>query len=99
MPQPSTPSKETERLNWTRKLSKTLNRRSGSFIASLVPFRKSSTVDEDLQTTSKSHRRTSAAAEVLLTTSVVVPAISSEHKERQRRRSADRIYALKAQQV
>lgn len=85
---------EATRENWSRRFSKTV-------FTSLVPFRKAVTSDESKSPTAqlRARRRASAAAEVLLTTTTGSPEISAVHKQRQRRRSADRIYALKSNQV
>ncbi|VDM81262.1 unnamed protein product [Strongylus vulgaris] len=95
---PRETSDDVTRANWTRRFSKTV-------LANLVPFRKVSNTDEVKTPPPHSHvrRRASAAPEVLLTTgrqaAVATPEISALHKLRQRRRSADRIYALKSHQV
>ncbi|VDL77144.1 unnamed protein product [Nippostrongylus brasiliensis] len=81
----------TSRDNWSRRLSRTV-------FGNLVPFRKSEAKSPTPQV--KSRRRASAAPDVLLATSAnASPEISAVHKQRQRRRSADRIYALKSNQV
>ncbi|KAK6755401.1 hypothetical protein RB195_014022 [Necator americanus] len=93
---PREASDDVTRDNWTRRFSKTV-------LANLVPFRKAVTSDEvKSPPQSKVRRRASAAPDVLLTTGVgahnIAPEISALHKLRQRRRSADRIYALKSNQ-
>ncbi|KAL6741735.1 hypothetical protein Aduo_014962 [Ancylostoma duodenale] len=99
-------SDDVTRDNWTRRFSKTV-------LANLVPFRKVVTSDEaksppSAAAASKVRRRASAAPDVLLAAgagahhaaaAAAAPEISALHKLRQRRRSADRIYALKSNQV
>ncbi|KIH62338.1 hypothetical protein ANCDUO_07380 [Ancylostoma duodenale] len=91
---------DVTRDNWTRRFSKTV-------LANLVPFRKVVTSDEakspPTAAASKVRRRASAAPDVLLAAGAgahhaAAPEISALHKLRQRRRSADRIYALKSNQ-
>ncbi|PAV75904.1 hypothetical protein WR25_15524 [Diploscapter pachys] len=91
-----------ERGNWTKRLSRTLTHRSGSLLAHLVPFRKNSTAgttesehDDQSRQRRERGRRASAVPQTVLPHNV----LTAEHKERQRRRSADRIYALKTLQV
>ncbi|KAK6032493.1 hypothetical protein OSTOST_01327 [Ostertagia ostertagi] len=89
---PRDTSEEVTRENWSRRFSKTV-------FANLVPFRKTSDESKSPTTQLKARRRASAAPEVLLATSAAAsPEISAVHKQRQRRRSADRIYALKSNQ-
>uniref|UniRef100_A0A912MTR0 MAP/microtubule affinity-regulating kinase 3 n=3 Tax=Haemonchus contortus TaxID=6289 RepID=A0A912MTR0_HAECO len=89
---PRDSSEEVTRENWSRRFSKTV-------FANLVPFRKTSDERKSPTAQAKSRRRASAAPDVLLATSAAPsPDISAVHKQRQRRRSADRIYALKSNQ-
>ncbi|KAK5981074.1 Non-specific serine/threonine protein kinase [Trichostrongylus colubriformis] len=89
---PRDSSEEVTRENWSRRFSKTV-------FANLVPFRKTSDESKSPSLQAKARRRASAAPEVLLATSATPsPEISAVHKQRQRRRSADRIYALKSNQ-
>ncbi|CAD6189962.1 unnamed protein product [Caenorhabditis auriculariae] len=89
---------ETPRPTWTKRLSRRLNKRSSSLIASLVPsFRgPRGSRDDDVETDEdaaakrqKNQARRASAAPGIMSASAV------EHAEKRRRRSVDRIYALK----
>ncbi|VDM49414.1 unnamed protein product [Toxocara canis] len=94
-------------VTWTKRLSKTIHRRSGSFLNSLVPFRKGDHCREKQHNSSHSplatprqRRRASATPTVCYNTCRERTDLHAIlRSEMQRRRSADRIYLADATKV
>uniref|UniRef100_A0A915AGQ0 MAP/microtubule affinity-regulating kinase 3 n=1 Tax=Parascaris univalens TaxID=6257 RepID=A0A915AGQ0_PARUN len=93
---------EHGRLTWTKRLSKSIHRRSGSFLNSLVPFRKTGTDHSHNKrhspsplTTPRQRRRASATPAVCYNTLNERGELQTIVQcEKQRQRSADRIFVI-----
>uniref|UniRef100_A0A0M3I8R6 Uncharacterized protein n=1 Tax=Ascaris lumbricoides TaxID=6252 RepID=A0A0M3I8R6_ASCLU len=98
---------EHGRLTWTKRLSKSIHRRSGSFLNSLVPFRKSGIEHSHNKrhspsplTTPRQRRRASATPAVCYNTLNECGELQAIiQSEKQRQRSADRIFVINGAKV